>query len=131
MFRLTKVRAAVAAGAVAVAVTTAAVVPAVSGAGATTKSPVSAWVMAWRQTGGTLLVAYKARNNTTVEQKDATCHVHAKPSVSIPSPYYYTLSPYQTFTLRKATSHFTYIGAFTLPKLPPNSHISHVWVSCR
>jgi hypothetical protein len=119
------------AGIAAVAVAAAVGLPWAASASASTKSPVSGYVMAWRQTGAsTLLVAYRAKNDTTSAQKNAVCQVKARPSVKIPKPYYYTLKPAQTFTLATASSKFTYIGAFSLPALPSHSHISRVWVSC-
>lgn len=97
------------------------VVPAGTSTGA-----VGSYVVAWRQVGATVLVAYKAHAKSA-GVKSGTCTVHAKPVAKMAKPGYYSFSP-QHFTLAKPTSVFTYIGAFTLPA-PPKT-IRKVWVSC-
>ena len=92
--------------------------------GASTK----AWVMAWRQSGRSLLVAYRV-TNTTASKESVVCHVKAKPSTKISKPGYYTLRPGQTFTIPAAGKE-SYIGVLRLPALPKGSHVAHVWASC-
>jgi hypothetical protein len=97
---------------------------------ASTATPVSGYVLAWRQSAPkTLLVAYRARNNSTVAQLKATCEVHAKPTFNMPKPHYYTFAP-QVISLPKATSKFTFIASFSLPAKPATIKIERVWVKC-
>lgn len=95
---------------------------------ATTKGPVSGYVFAWKQMPRSpkMIVAYRAKNDTTGRVATAKCWLHAKPTVKIPKPYFYTLSP-QKFTLATAKSKFDFIGIVTLPV---NRKIAKVWVSC-
>jgi hypothetical protein len=93
------------------------------------KQPVTAYVLAWRQSAPkTLLVAYRAKSNTLAAQA-GTCTVHAKPSVKLPKPGYYSFTP-QHFALPGPKSRYTYIGSFTLPPSPAVITVKHVWVSC-
>jgi len=86
--------------------------------------------MAKRQIGPrSLLVAYRATNATTVEQRNATCRVKAKLNFKLPKTDFYVF-PGQTLTLAKAKSKYTYIGSFTLPSKPTRIFIRTVWVSC-
>ena len=96
---------------------------------ASSKKPVSGYIVAWRQIDKTLLVAYKAHNNTKVAQKNASCSIHAKPNFKLAKPGYYAL-PAQRFSLEKASSKYTYIGQFSLPALPKKITITHVGLSC-
>jgi hypothetical protein len=95
---------------------------------ATTKGPVSGYIMAWRQVPHTrrVLVAYRAKNNTSGRVATAKCWVHARPTVKIPKPYFYTFAP-QKFALASSRAKFTYIGTFTLPT---SKVVQKMWVSC-
>ncbi len=114
----------------ALALALAATAGAVTTSGATTHSPpVSGYIFAWRQSAPkTLLVAYRAKNGTTVAQRGA-CTVHAKPTFKLAKPGFYSFPP-QVFSLAHASSKFTYIGTFSLPPSPPVIRIERVWVKC-
>jgi hypothetical protein len=91
--------------------------------------PVSGYVFAWRQVAAKkLLVAYRARNNTSSAQS-AHCSLRVKPKVKYSKPDYYSF-PEQKFSLPKPSSKYTYIGIFTLPKRPKTFDVTHAWVSC-
>ncbi len=97
---------------------------------ASTTTPVSGYVLAWRQSAPkTLLVAYRAKNNSTVAQVNATCRVDAKPNFKLPKPYYYSFAP-QVISLPKATSKFSFIASFSLPAKPATITVERVWVKC-
>jgi hypothetical protein len=96
---------------------------------ATKSSAVRGYIFAWRQWGPkTLLVAYRAKNGTTVAQR-GVCTVDAKPTFKLAKPGFYSFAP-QVFSLAHASSKFTYIGAFSLAPSPAVIKIERVWVKC-
>ncbi len=92
------------------------------------RKPVDSYVFASKQTGKTLLVAYAAKP-AAAGVRSATCSIHAKPTLKLPKPYYYSFPP-QHFALPTAKRSYHWIGALTLPAQPATITIGHVWVTC-
>lgn len=88
------------------------------------KPAVSAYVFSWRQSGGTLLVAYLAH---AARPRIALCTLHAKPTVKLPKPYFWSFSP-QRLAVSGPRPRAKFIGTFAVPV--PADKVQKVWVTC-